>query len=156
MILPLRRGHRRIFTVLCVLLPAALVTGLAGRRPFATFRPSNEVSSEHDLFTKVLWDRGDLFPKSAVRVQLLQEGGNTNHFAIQLSAPKDFLKPDLLVYLLPSGSIAKEKIPDEAVLLGAFGPNQQLRLPYGGRGKSGVLVLYSLANGEVVESSTGF
>jgi hypothetical protein len=99
------------------------------------------------------WQRLDLFTNMAVRVQLLREASNTNHIAIQMSAPKDFVKADLLVYWLPANSTLKDNIPDDAVLLGAFVSGQPLPVLPALTGKPGSLVLYSLADQEIVGTS---
>ena len=96
------------------------------------------------------WERDDLFSNIAVRVQLLQEASNSTRTAIQISAPKDFVKADLLVYWLPAESAPNDHIPDNAVLLGAFLSGQPLPVPPALSSKTGSLALYSLADQEIV------
>ena len=153
MILSLRRRHRRMFAVISVLLPVAFVVGIAARKPISTTTLSNVVPSADATFSIIQWERHDLFTNAALRVQLLRDASNTNHTAIQMSAPKDFVKADLLVYWLPAESTHKDNIPDDAVLLGAFVSGQLLPVPPALTVKTGSLVLYSLADHEIIASS---
>ena len=153
MILPLRRRHRRIFTVIGILLPAVFVAGIAARKPVPTTALPNSLISAEETFSVNQWDRHDLFTNIAIRVQLLREASNTNRIAIQMSAPKDFVKADLLVYWLPVESTLKDNIPEDAVLLGAFVSGLPLPMSPAMAGKPGALVLYSLADHEIVSVS---
>ena len=153
MILPLRRRHRRMFAIIGILLPVAFVAGVAARRPIPTTAPSDALLSPRQTFSQSGWNRSDLFTNVAVRVQLLHDAANTNRSALQISTPKDFVKADLLVYWLPAESILKDNIPDDAVLLGAFVSGQPLPMPPTLAGKPGSLVLYSLADHEIIEAS---
>jgi hypothetical protein len=151
MILPLRRRHRRMFAAISVLLPVAFVAGVAARK--ATTTLPNPLPSAPATFSIDQWERHDLFTNVIVRVQLLREASNTNHEAIQMSTPKDFVKADLLVYWLPAESTLKDNIPDDAVLLGAFVSGQLLPVPAAVTSKPGCLVFYSLADHEITAVS---
>ena len=153
MILRLRRRHRRMFAVIGILLPAAFVAGMAARRPMPTTAPSDALLPPRQTFSQSGWNRSDLFTNVAVRVQLLHDAPNTNRIALQISTPKDFVKADLLVYWLPAESILKDNIPDDAVLLGAFVSGQALPMPPTVAQKSGRLILYSLADHEILTVS---
>ena len=153
MILPLRRHHRRMFTVIAILLPVTFVAGVAARKPIPATAPSDALLSPRQTFSQSGWNRSDLFTNVAIRVQLLHDAANTNRIALQISTPKDFVKADLLVYWLPVESMLKDTIPEDAVLLGAFVSGQPLSVPPGLSGKPGSLVLYSLADHEIVETS---
>src|SRR5580765_154799 len=100
MILPLRRRHRRMFAVIGIMLPVAFVAGIAARKPIPTASLPAGLPSSQETFSLNQWERLDLFTNTAVRVQLLREASNANRTAIQMSAPKDFVKADLLVYWL--------------------------------------------------------
>ena len=150
MILPLRRRHRRMVAVIGILLPVAFVAGVAARKPMPTTAPSVALLSPRQTFSQSGWNRSDLFTNVAVRVHLLHDAANTNRIALQISTPKDFVKADLLVYWLPAESILKDNIPDDAVLLGAFVSGQPLPMPPTVAEKSGRLILYSLADHEIV------
>src|SRR5262249_33329613 len=111
MILPLRRRHRRMFAVIGVLLPVAFVAGVAARKPIPTAALPAGLISAQATFSPSQWERLDLFTNTTVRVRLLRDASNTNRTAIQMSAPKGFVKADLLVYWLPANSTLKDTVP---------------------------------------------
>ena len=75
---------------------------------------------------------------------------------MEFSAAKDFVKPDLIVYWVAGSPNVTDKLADNARLLGAFNSSLALSLsPEAGPG-SGVLVLYSLADQEIIEVSKPF
>ena len=149
MILPLRQRHRRLFAVLGVLLPLALALGIAARKPVpnVAFLPA-ELAAPQNLFTATVGERRDLFEKAPVQVRLLRENGG-GRFAVALSAARDFVRPDLMVYWVAGNRVVPDSLPDEARLLGAFSVTA-LPLPADAATTGGVLVLYSLADNEVV------
>jgi hypothetical protein len=153
MILPLRRRHRRMFAAVSVMLPVAFVAGVAARKPIPTATFPNAVPSAQATFSITQWERHDLFTNTAVHLKFLRDASNTNHTAIQMSAPKDFVKADLLVYWMPAESALKDNIPDDVVLLGAFASGQLLPVPPTLTAKPGSLVLYSLADHEITAVS---
>ena len=153
MILPLRRRHRRMFAVIAILLPVAFVAGVAARRPIPTTTPPVALLSPRQTFSQSRWNRSDLFTNVAVQVQMLHDAVNTNRIALQISPPKDFVKADLLVYWLPAESILKDNIPDDAILLGAFVSGEPLPMPQTVAQKSGRLILYGLADHEILSVS---
>jgi len=142
-----------MFAVIGILLPVAFVAGVAARKPIPKASLPAGLPSGQETFSLNQWERLDLFTNTAVRVQLLREASNTNRTAIQMSAPKDFVKADLLVYWLPAESTLKDTVPDDAVLLGAFISGQPLPVPPALTGKPGSLVLYSLADHELIAVS---
>ena len=152
MILSLRQRHRRMFTVFGVLLPLLFVVGIAVRR--AVPQPDTlppELTSQTITFTATDYERGDLFAKSPVQVRLWREQG-TERLAVGFSAAKDFLKPDLMAYWSAGRPPANDTLPPNASLLGAFvaGP---LALPAEASVQDGFLILFSLANQEIVDVS---
>src|SRR5215208_1792159 len=99
MIRPLRQRHRRMVKVIGVLLPIAFAAGIAARKPAPTAaRLPAALAGTVQHFEAVEWERDDLFRKTAIRVRLLRERVGAGHSAVTLFAPKDFLKPDLIVY----------------------------------------------------------
>ena len=155
MILSLRQRHRRTFAVLGVLLPIALAVGIAARRAVpqsATLPP--ELSSTTQTFTATEYQRDDLFAKADVKVRLWRDLGS-GQLAVGFMAPKDFLKPDLIVYWIAGQPKVTDELPSDAVLLGSFvaGP---LALPADSAAKEGLLILFSLANQEIVRVSEPF
>jgi hypothetical protein len=139
--------------VLGVLLPVVLVVGIAARKPVPgmTSLPAELVASRKN-FAAIEWERADLFTKTPIQVRLLREGSGAGRFAIKLSAAKDFVKPDLIVYWIAGNPNLTDTLPDNARLLGGF-EAKALQLPGEAGETNGVLVLFSLANGEVVDVS---
>jgi hypothetical protein len=82
----------------------------------------------------------------------VQDGGAALQ-AVDLSASKDFLKPDLLVYWATKSTPVSNSIPDSAVLLGSFDGHTPLTVRRSAAQSSGVLILYSLADHEIVDVS---
>lgn len=152
MILKLRRRHRFAFAVLGVLLPVALAIGIVGRRavPQGTELPP-ELAPQTRTFTATGNEFLDLFPISAVRVSLWQDLA-ADQFAVSFSAAKGFAKPDLIAYWNGSPPADTNQLPAQAVFLGAFvaGP---LALPAEATATEGCLILYSLADQEMVDVS---
>lgn len=152
MILPLRQRHRLIFAVLGVLLPVAFAVGIAARKtatPAETLPP--ELSSQTQTFTATDQERNDLFAKSGVKVRRWQDL-NARKLGIGLVAPKEFVKPDLIVYWLPGQQEISDHVPADATLLGSF-VSTVLPLPAEAAEKEGALILFSLADQEIVDVS---
>lgn len=153
MIRPLRQRHRRIVITLGVSLPIVFIVGIAARSPVPNMA---SLPLESPTFSRAsaatVWDRPDLFSKAKIHVRLLRASGDSSRFALELSAAKDFVKPDLIVYWISGNSEITEKLPDNALLLGAFGAGP-LFLQTGRAGEDGYLVLYSLADNEIVAAS---
>jgi len=154
MIRPLRERHRRMVIVLGVFLPVAFAVGIAARKPVPgmTSLPK-ELAASSQKFAVTEWERADLFTKSPIQVRLLRENAGAGHFAVEFSAAKDFVKPDLIVYWVAVGTRITNTIPDHAFLLGSFNSSAALPLPLEAGSASGVLVLYSLADHVIVETS---
>jgi len=152
MIHPLRQRHRRIFAVLAVILPAAFAVGVAARKPIPIIESlPPALMPKTAAFTSTIWSRTDLFSKTPIRAVLLRERADAGRYAVQFSVPATFARPDLLVYWSPGSS--ELKLPADAVLLGAFSGSEPLHLPGGLSSALGTLILYSLADGEVVDVS---
>src|SRR5882672_836577 len=120
MIRPLRKRHRRMVIVLGVFLPLAFAVGIAARKPVPgmTSMPKELVASPQK-FAVTEWERLDLFTNTLIQVRLLRERADAAHFAVEFSAPKDFVKPDLIVYWVAGSPNLTDKLPDNARLLGA-------------------------------------
>jgi hypothetical protein len=146
-----------MFAVLGMALPAALIVGIAARRPVPTSASlPGGISGEPRRFNAGQWSRDGLFTKTPIHVTLVRERADSGQFAVELSAPKDFTRPDLLVYWVTGGSTVSDVIPDDAVLLGGFSDSAPLPFRTGGPASNGMLILYSLADHEVVDVSKPF
>ena len=153
----LRQRHRRMVIVLGVFLPLAFAVGIAARKPVPgmTSLPK-ELLTSPQKFAATQWERADLFTKAPIQVRLVRESADAGHFAVEFSATKDFVKPDLIVYWIAGSRNITNTLPDDAQLLGAFNPFLALPLPSHAETTNGTLVLYSLADHELVEASKPF
>jgi len=97
-----------------------------------------------------------LFSKALIPAVLLRERADTGRYAIQLFVPAAFAKPDVLIYWRPVANISKDSIPDDAVFVGPVSGSTPRPLPGEISSAPGTLILYSLANGEVVDVSKPF
>ena len=143
--------------VLGVLLPVAFAIGIAARKsvPNMTSLPKELVTSRQK-FAATEWERADLFTKTPIQVRLLRESAGSGHFAVEFCAAKDFVKPDLIVYWVTGSQNITDTLPENAWLLGTFNSSVALSLSPAAAQGSGVLVLYSLADQEIVEVSKPF
>ena len=157
MIRPLRQRHRRMVIVLGVFLPIAFAVGIAARKPVPGMAslPKELAASPHK-FAVTEWERANLFTKTPIQVRLLRESAGAGHFAVEFSAARDFVKPDLIVYWVAGSPNVTDTLPDNARLLGVFNSSVALSLPPDAGPDSGVLVLYSLADQEIVGVSKPF
>jgi len=153
MIRSLRQRHRRIVIAMGVVLPVVFTVGVAARKPAPT-APSlpTEPAAVQLRSATTVWDRSDLFAKTAIQARLLRENTSSGRFGLKLSAAGDFAKPDLIVYWVAENSKGVESLPDNALLLGGF-HSASLLLPTEAIAQAGVLVLYSLPNSEIVDVS---
>ena len=143
--------------VLGIFLPIAFAAGIVARKPVPTVRllPA-PLSGPAQHFTVLKWERNDLFTKTPMSVRLLREASNAGPPGIQCSAGKEFAKPDLLVYWVAAGTKVTDTIPDNSFLLGAPCSSVAMPLPAEANAASGVLVLCSLADHELIETSKVF
>ena len=157
MIRPLRQRHRHMIVGLGVFLPLAFAAGIVARKPVPgmTSLPKELAVSLRE-FAVTEWERADLFTKTPIQVRLLRERTGVGRFAVGFSAPKNFAKPDLIVYWVAGISNLTETVPDTARLLGAFHSSSPLPLPVEAVASSGMLVFYSLADHEILETSKAF
>ena len=151
MILPLRQRHRRIFSVLGVLLPVALLFGVVARKvvpPTEALPP--ELLLQTQTFAVTEYERDDLFEKVGVKVRLWQDL-KSSQYAVSFTAPMGFIKADLIAYWLVGKPSVSDELPADAILLGSFAAT--VPLPSETAEREGVLILYSLADQEIVDVS---
>ena len=159
MIRSLRQRHRQMVITLGVFLPIAFTVGISARRSVPTGPSlSATLAGEPLHFEYVVWDRSDLWAHQAMRTRLLSAKADGKRFAVELSTVNEIVKPDLIVYWIPDISKIEDALPDNATLLGAFVQTKPTPLPFPGEtaARSGVLVLYSLADHEVIAASKPF
>ena len=155
MIRPLRQRHRHMVIALGLFLPLAFAAGIAARKPQATVKelPPALAPAPQPVANPV-WKHHDLFSNAPVEVRLLREK-DPGRFAVQFSAPAGFLKPDLIVYWVAGKAQLAGTLPEKATLLGSFSA-MSLPLPAEAAKSTGLLVLYSLADNEIVDVSKPF
>lgn len=153
MIRPLRQLHRRTFAVLGIALPVAFAISIAARKPVPSVAnlPA-ELNSSSKKLAETVWEREDLFARVVVRVQLSRGAAGVGGYAVSLSASLDFVKPDLIVYWVPGNPNVSDTVPENAQLLGSFSASG-LKLPSESATGIGSLILFSLANQEIVDVS---
>jgi len=154
MIRPLRRRHRLIVSVLGVVLPTAFAAGLAARKPVpvSTALPT-AIAGRSVEFATVLWTKTALWPGHEISTRIRRSA--LGSLALDL-AVQQLPKADVLVYWVAGAETAGDGLPKNARLLGALAEHTLLPLPTGARGERGVLVLYSLADHEIVATSNAF
>jgi len=153
MIRPLRQYHRRAIFTLWIVLPVAFAVGIVARKPVPEVDSlPAALAPPATQFESPVWQRGDLFPKSRVQLRLLREPAGTGRFAAGFSAPKDVVWPDLFVYWVAGSPNLADALPDNATLLGAFGP-APLPIPDQIMETIGEMVLFSLADNVIVDVS---
>jgi hypothetical protein len=153
MIRPLRHRHRWQVLALGILLPIAFVFGVLARKPVpAPAELPAELTPAPLPLGSLVWNRDHLFPKAPVSIRLWEQRNHSSSFAVVFSAPANFIKPDLMVYWLDKNSDLYDGLPTNAILLGAFG-SAALPIPDHAPSWGGEFVLYSLADGEVVDAS---
>jgi hypothetical protein len=154
MIRPLRQRHRRMIIALGVILPIVFSLGIAARRPVPSMASlPGALGTFARRSAAIVWERSDLFAKAPIQARLLRESGKSGRFALELLAPGDFVKPDLIVYWVAGSSKVTEALPDNALLLGTFSL-AIFTLPANMPSEDGSLVFYSLANNEIEAVST--
>jgi hypothetical protein len=154
MIRPLRQRHRRIVVGFGILLPIAFATGIVARKPVpvvaslpaALIQPSS-------AFAAAEWGRSDLFARTHFKVQLRRENAGSRRLAVEFFAGSNFVKPDLIVYWIAGDASITDSVPDSAQLLGGFVQAEALPLPEDAATRGGRLMLYSLADQEIIDVS---
>ena len=132
-----------------MVLPVAFVTGIALRKSMP-LRATPQLPAAFRASEMPVWERSDIFLRVPVRVRLLR---SPVYFAVVFLPGRGFARPDLLAYWVPGTQSVSDALPDNAVLLGAFNSSGTFQLPQDADGLGGMLVLYSLADHEIVDWS---
>lgn len=153
MIRPLRQRHRRMVIAVGIFLPIAFAAGIAARKtvPATASLPAGLATSSQK-FAVTKWERSDMFVKIPIQVRLMVENADGVLLAVEFSAAKDFVKPDLIVYWVAGNPAITDTLPDNAILLGSFS-SMPLALSDEVAKSNGQLVLFSLADNEIVDVS---
>lgn len=150
----LRQRHRRIVCTLAVVLPVAFAAGLLARRPvpMAASAPPGLLEPSGRL-DSVAWRKEHLWPGHRIITTLRRDPAGAASVELE---PGDLAKPDVLAYWVGGGNSVGTGLPDNARLLGALSSLLPLRIPADARAETGRLMLYSLADQEVVAVSRAF
>jgi hypothetical protein len=140
--------------VLGAILPISFSAGILARKPVPSLGALPPVlANSFPSFKAVEWERAGLFTNAPVTIRCLREEKDSGGVAIQFEAPKDFLKPDWIVYWVAGNPDPAGRLPVTAILLGSLSPGITLSLPEDAGSTSGVLVLYSLIEQEMIAVS---
>jgi hypothetical protein len=139
MIRALRERHERRFQALAVAIPLLFVAALVVRPSWPT-QPSPGPVPSIEAWTEV-------GPGSGARA--LIERQSTREW-LHLARTDDLVAPDVLVYWAEKAPDLDAPLPDDAVLLGAFGDVGTTTFDLPARGVGGALLLYSLGHSSLV------
>ncbi len=150
----LRQKHRFVSLGLVCFLPCVFVFSLGLRKPPSYSADDLEiVAKSPDDYGPIEWTSAELWPSTKILTKLRR---NTNGaVAVELQWHK-FNKPDLLLYWVGEKSAVAGELPPNARFLGRAQSNAPLPIPDELRGITGTLILYSLADSEVIAASRGF
>ena len=132
-----------------IVLPVAFVVGV-GLRKTPPLRSTPPLLVDLQGMEVQLWERNDLFRKVPVRVSVFHTPA---YSTIQFLPGPAFAKPDLLVYWAAGSPAIMEILPSNAKLLGGFNSSVRLQLPEDAAQVEGVLILFSLADQQIVDVS---
>jgi len=157
MIRPLRQRHRIVVLSLAVILPAAFAVGIATRKEVPASRAEHGFSVQAPNQSE-LWARSDLWHKKTIHTRLLRVGPEGTQLAVQLVSTERIVRPDVQVYWVPGERDIQHSLPDNAFLLGSFDHSSTvpLSMPEAAKEQTGALVLYSLADQEIIATSKPF
>lgn len=113
--------------------------------------PPELSNTSAQIFTATGYERDDAFENAPVTIRLWRDL-STGQSAVGFSAPKDFVKPDLIAYWIIGQATNRTEMPKDAVLLGSFVATT-LPLPAEATTAEGSLILFSLADQDIVDIS---
>jgi len=147
----LRRRHRFLIVGLVVVMPVLFGLCLAARRPFPVGNAAAILGTAPGDATGVV--------VGTIPVHWSIPGITTTfyrdlagHVTVRLDS-HDMASPDVLVYWSVGTGTIHERLPADARLLGAFSHRQALPIPEDATGETGRLLLYSLADHQVLALS---
>lgn len=152
MIHKLRQRHRAMVYALGILLPIGFLSGISARVSVPVQSSENTPSQANQ---RVLLERNDLWPDTII-TRITTDLKSPEQTFVSLLPRDPIIKPDILLYWIPGGNGPFDSLPDNAALLGAMISDVPLALPKTTSGENGSLLLYSLANREIVAASKNF
>jgi hypothetical protein len=136
---------------LAVVLPAAFVFGVAARRTIPLVKPVGiNPAVDSRAYKTIVWSDANSWPGKRISTSLRSDslGSLAVEFTFDESAG-----PDILVYWLTGDTLATDRLPENAQLLGPFSNRESLPFPGRQENQRGRFLLYSLANHEVIAKS---
>jgi len=141
-----------------VFLPATFVLGIASRKPVPVVGSlPSALARQTPQVQASLWTREDLWERNPFRTRLLTDPAHSV-LAVEVAAKEPIVRADMLVYWVPGVRTIGDSLPNDVVLLGAWVQNSPspLALPPAAKASQGRLILYSLADHEIVNVSKSF
>jgi hypothetical protein len=158
MIRSLRQRHRVMLITLATIVPTGFAAGLLSRREIPIQATIGAELTARAAPEVEVWARNDLWSGYNLDTRLVRTGDVPSRFAIEISSKSQIVRPDVLVYWAPREVPVQGGVPDEAILLGKFDSVHPLPLPLPEEAVrlTGVVILYSLADQEIVATSKTF
>ena len=152
MIRKLRRRHRRMIAVLCVVAPAIFVAGLAARRSAPVTPVPLAIADPGPPLTHLIRALPHLFSSPPIDGRLLADTAPPTRAGIELLPMDDPREPDLLVYWSRDPA---DSNPVDAQLIGSMDGRRRrvFVLPDDALDHGGALLLYSLAHQKLVAAA---
>lgn len=151
MIHSLRQRHRWTVCALAVVLPVAFAIGIAARQTIPLANPAAiNLGVGPDVDGTIVWSAPNGWPGKRISTTLWSDP--LGALAVEFTFD-ELAGPDVLVYWLEGDTLLKDRLPENAQLLGPFSNREKLPFPGRPRGQRGRFLLYSLANHEVIATS---
>ena len=156
MIKPLRTRHRIMTAVLAIVVPILFIAGIWHRdiEPALNESVPTSFESQASRFTSVVTETQQLSSDPSLTYRLIAETSESKRVAVELNASGNQRLPALLVYWTPSLEV-ESQFPEESVLVGHWAVTKSgvFELPVRAAEEKGSILLYSLAQQEMVASS---
>ena len=155
MIRSLRKRHRLIIGALSIFVPATFALGIATRRTVPELDAAAATFSVR-LPQAELWRRDDLWENQTIGTRILNQA--SGQLCVELTPKDRIVRADVLAYWLSGQRKIESILPDDAILLGSFSASTPavLTLPPAASKGRGTLLLYSLADHEIIAVSKPF
>ena len=155
MIRSLRKRHRLMIGALSIFVPASFALGIATRRTVPELDAAAATFSVR-LPQGELWRRDDLWENQTIGTRILNQA--SGQVAVELTPKDRIVRADVLAYWLSGQRKMESILLDDAILLGSVSASTRaiLTLPPAASKVKGTLLLYSLADHEIIAVSKPF
>ena len=155
MIRSLRKRHRLMIGALSIFVPASFALGIATRRTVPELNAATATFSVR-LPQAELWRRDDLWENQTIGTRILNQA--SGQVAVELTPKDRIVRADVLAYWLSGQRKMESILLDDAILLGSVSASTRaiLTLPPAASKVKGTLLLYSLADHEIIAVSKPF